>query len=232
LIDTHSQEAEGYYNRRISARHSLGVTYRFQQFTFSPLANDTTTHSLLATYAFHPGLNMTLSLFAGPEFVETTGQQTSAAIALPQIQMAAVSVGHQFWKESGGAAYVWNGRRTGLTASVVRKVNDGGGLLGAVNFTNANVAFRQQLSRWLTMGLGWDYGISDAIGAVITPYSSLKSMTGSASVTRLLRNNVGFTLGYIREFQSQDDRGRAMPNINRDRAWVSVFYQFSRPLGR
>lgn len=232
LINTNSQEAEGYYNRRISARHSLGVTYRFQRFTFSPLANDTTTHSLLATYALRPGPNMTLSLFAGPEFVDTTAQQTSTAIALPQIQMSAFSVERQFWRGSGGAAFVWNGLHNGLTASVSRTISDGGGLLGAVSLTSSNVAFRRQLSPRLTMGLGWDYGISDAIGAVITPYSSLNSMTGSASVTRLVRNNFGVTLGYARIFQSQSDIGSSLSDINHNRAWVSVFYQFTRPLGR
>lgn len=233
LLNTDSFDVEGYYNRRLSARNSMGVTYRFQRFTFSDLGNDTNTHSVLLTYAFHPDPNMTLSVFAGPEYVDMTMQLMNASLALPQLQLSAVSADHRFWRGTGGASFAWNGLHTGLTASVVRSINDGGGLLGAVGLTNTNIGLRRQLSRRLTAGLGFDYGLSDAIGTVLTPYSSIKSAVGSVSVSRQVRNNFGFTLGYSRVFQSQaTSAGAGSPDINHNRAWASISYQFSRPLGR
>jgi hypothetical protein len=234
LIDTNSQTAEAYYNRRVSARHSIGVTYRFQRFTFTPVANNTTANSILATYTLHFQANMTLSLFGGPQHVDTAVQSVTTSVALPQIELLAVPASRHFWTGTGGATYVWNGLHNGVTADVIRGVSDGGGLLGAVTLTSADVGFRRQLSRRLTSTFGFIYGQNDSVGLGTTAYSSLKSVSGGVSVTRQLRDNFGFTVGYRRDFQLQGNAGVSTPdaNVNHNRVWVSISYQVTRPIGQ
>lgn len=176
---------------------------------------------------------MTVSFFAGPEHIETaTEWLSSAALALPQIQLLAVSGQRNFWTGAGGVSYIWNGMHTGLTANVIRTVSNGGGLLGAVTLTSADAAFRRQLSRGFTASLGMNYGQSDSLGAVITSYSSLKSATGSLSLTRQVTQNLEFTVGYARAYQQEGGSGSGISGVDHNRAWASILYQFSRPLGR
>jgi hypothetical protein len=221
LIDTNSQEAEGYYNRRLSQRQSLGLTYRFQRLTFSSIANDTTVHSVLATYELRLQTYMTLTIFGGPQHVSTTIENLTSS----------VPVTRNPWSGVAGASFVWNGLRTGITLSAMRMTSDGGGLLGAVTLTGGSAVFRRQLSRQLNAELGFTYGLSDSLEITSIPSSSLKTVLGSAAIMRQV-NNWKFTLGYARASQLQSNSGNGMQDISHNRAWTSISYEFSRPLGR
>ncbi|HZQ66960.1 MAG TPA: hypothetical protein VFA68_00460 [Terriglobales bacterium] len=231
LVDTDSKEAEAYFNHRISARHFLGAIYRFQKFSFSPLANDMTAHSVLAAYTLQLRPTMTLAFFAGPQHTQTMMDVVVPSVVLPRIQILAIAVPQKSWSTTAGGSYVWNGLHTGVTVNASRTLSDGGGLLGAVNLTSVDGTFRRQLSRQYTVSFAANYGQSDAVGQVPTPYSAVTSALGSVSVNRTFATNLGLTLGYARAFQLQGN-GQGIPNISHNRAWISVSYQLSRPLGR
>jgi hypothetical protein len=175
---------------------------------------------------------MALSFFAGPQHTDTTNQILIPSVALPRISVLAIPISQNSWSGAGGASYVWNGVHTGITVDAARIISDGGGLLGAVTLTTADAGLRYQLLRQYTAGIGFNYGTSNAMGAISTPYSSVESASGNVSVSRQIRERIGLTLGYGRAFQNEGNIGPSASDINHNRAWIAISYQLSRPLGQ
>jgi len=220
LLDTDSQEAEGYYNHRISERNLLGLMYRFQRFTFDVANSNTTVHSMLGTYELAMQKQSTLTFFAGPEYISSgviagTGQQKTLTAA-------------------AGAAFEYNGVRTGIAASVSRTISDGGGLLRTVNLTQASGTVRLHWSDKWSTEMGGGYGNNDPLGTAAVaavPYSQLNDASGRVGVTRDIAT-WKLSLGYARIFQSQNVIGNGNNDVRHNAAWLSVSYQFTRALGR
>lgn len=216
LYDTDSQEAETYYNHRISTTNLFGLTYRFQRYTFGGVTDGTTVHSLLGTYEIAARKYATLTFFAGPEYI-------SSAVLSGTVRQTTVMA-------AGGASLAINGERLGFTASVSRMINDGGGLLRTVNLTRAGGTLRLRWSESWSTELGGAYAINDPIGTA-APFSEVKDLAGSIGVTRRLAMwNLGF--GYTRILQIQDAAANKTSNVQHNGAWASVAYVFSRPIGR
>ena len=232
LIDTNSQEAEAFYNHRLFDRDSIGVTYRFQRLTFSPVFNNVLTHSVLATYTFRPRSNLSLSVFAGPQYTNNNSELMVLTMQLPVIYLSAIPISQKSWSPAVGGSFNWNGQRTSFVADASRMINDGGGLLGAVKLTTFDAAVRRQLSRNYTTELGVVYGLSDTVGSSALSYSSVKSATGNFSLSRRFGTDFGLTLGYAYAYQLQTNSAPGSTNINHNRAWITISYTFSRPLGR
>ena len=232
LIDTNTQEAEAFYNHRLFDRDSIGVTYRFQRLTFSPVFNSVIAHSVLATYTFRPRPNLSLSVFAGPQYTNNNSELMVLAMQLPVIYVRAISISQKSWSPAVGGSFSWNGQRTSFVADASRTTSDGGGLLGAVKLTSFDAAVRRQLSRNYTAELGVIYGLSDTVGSSAVSYSSVKSATGNFSLSRRFGTDFGLTLGYAHAYQLQGNNAPVSTNINHNRAWITISYIFSRPLGR
>ena len=225
LVDSNSQQAEAFYNYRVSQGSSIGVTYRFQRLTFSPIADMTLVHSVLATYTLQLPPSMTFSFFAGPQLMIPSG-------APPVVSVAPAVVSQSSWSTALGGSFNWNGQRTSFLAEAARTANNGGGLLAAVQLTMVDAAVRRQLSRTLTAQLGAAYGLSNPVGIAPFGYSSLKNATGSFALSRRIGTSIGLSLGYSYVYQLQYNTVPGTTNVNHNRAWVSVSYAFSRPLGR
>lgn len=232
LIDTDTQEAEGFYNHRTSARNLIGATYRFQRLTFSPMENDTFVHSVLATYTFQIKPNVTLSLFAGPQHTDVSTQIMVPTVQLPLVYFVSIPIEQNSWSTAAGGSFSWNGQRTSFIADASRSVSDGGGLLGAVNLTSFDASVRRQVSRNYAANLGVAYGSNQAVSTTASPFSSLKSTTANFAIDRTFRNRLGLTLGYAHAFQTQQNAAPGSDQINHNRVWMSLSYNFSRPLGR
>jgi hypothetical protein len=230
LIDSNTQEVEAFYNHRLFDRDSIGVTYRFLRLTFSPVFNNVLVHSVLATYSFRPRPNLSLSFFVGPQYTNTQSELIAYTMQLPVVFLSAIPISQTSWSPAVGGSFSWNGQRTSFVTDASRMINDGGGLLGAVHFTTFGAAVRRQLSRDYTARMGVVYGLSNQVGSSALSYSSLKSATGNFSLSRRIGTNFGLTLGYARDYQLDNAPGSS--NINHNRAWITISYEFSRPMGR
>jgi hypothetical protein len=219
LIDSQTAGAGAYYSHRIVSNHWIGVTYRYEKLTFSQLDNRTLVHGILFTDTIYLTPQMTIALFAGPERLDVS---SSLGFSNRQTQ----------WTGAAGASYNWNGRHTSFLADGSRMVSDGGGLLGAVQLTSANAAVRRQLTQSLATQLGLMYGNNRALSADTSPFTSLKMLSAKFSVDRSLGNDLLVTLGYGRDLQQQYHGQPGSAEINHNRAWATLSYNFKRPLGR
>jgi len=220
LFDAASRSGSAFYSYRLSHRHYVGVTYQYQELLSYPLAgtNQTQTHGAFVFYSYHPSLAFSISLFGGPQYYSEGAEFLGTNQPLLP--------GSQAWTPAAGASMNWQGWRTAATLSYSHTVSSGGGLVGAVRLDSANASIRQQLTRNLSASVAAFYGNNGVLAL-----SSLggHSISGSAAVQRQIGEHVRLQAGYTRLHEDYNFIV-AQPDTNRE--WISISYQFARPLGR
>ena len=228
LFDSESQGGSGFYAYRASAMHYLGIAYQYQRLLAFPTQgqNETQTHAFLFFYTLSFSKRFSVSMFGGPQYLDIGPQfEAGASTAIP---------GSTAWKPAGGASLSWQGQFTSLAVSYAHTVSTGGGLIGAVQADSGSASFRQQLARLLSASLSGGYSDSTVVGGLPTvPGASTSGhiISGTASLDQQIGQHLNLQLGYSRVHQSFNVAAvAATPDTNRE--FVSVSYQFSRPLGR
>ena len=128
----------------------------------------------------------------------------------------------------------WQGQFTSMAASYSRIISDGGGLLGAVQMNSASFSIHRQIARSLSASLSGGYvqdGVLGALSQAATGSTNGHSLSGSASLQKQFGEHLNVNLGYTRIHQNYNVAAiSATPDTNRE--FVSLSYQFVRPLGR
>lgn len=216
LYDSSSQAASGFYSHRISKIHYLGATYQYQRLMSYPtgLQSETQTHAIFFFYTIYPVPRFSVSLFGGPQYQNTFYPPFSS----------------RGWTPAAGASMNWQGNFTALSASYLHVIGGGGGLAGASQMDSANASIRLQFSRALSAGVSGSYANNNILGPA--SLNSGHSISGTASVQRQIGERMNLQLGYTRLHQIYSNVAVLAGNPDTNRAFVSVSYQFLRPLGR
>jgi hypothetical protein len=222
LINSRSWGGNGFYAHRFSNRQWVGITYNFQRLLFDP-GNRTDINRPLLFYSISTGTRLTFSAWAGPE-------QTTSSIPFPQTVVNAPS-SQVNWHVAGGADLLLKGKQTNFRMSYTRQTTDGGGLAEAVRLEQVSGVLQRRLTeRWMA-DVGVGYGKNHPLSSVgdQTPYNSLLA---NAGIDCQLTDSFSFGLRYGREQLTYEFPSSASSLSNRNRAWFSFSYSFSRPLGR
>ena len=182
----------------------------------------TQTNSLMLFYSIYLKPTVSLSFFGGPQYSDT---QESIAPTL------------RAWSPAAGASLAWQERQTNFAVSYSRMIAPAGGLIGAVHQDAGTLSVRRHLTRTMSGGLEGQYadnrlldgGLSQAVGGFS---GSGHSISGTVSLERQLGEHFALGLGYSRLHQSYRNIAAISNAPNTNRGWVSVSYQFARPLGR
>jgi len=225
LSDSSSQGGSLFYSLRASRMHYFGVSYQYQRM-ISPVngsQSETQTHTVSFFYTLYPTSRFSVSFFGGPQYSDTT-QPPFLGLQLPSARA---------WNPAAGASLSWQGRLTGLAVSYQHIISGGGGLSSAVHLDSASASIHQQITRSFSGSVGSFYAQNDLLGSPFLGGSSNgHTVSGTASLQKQLGEHISLQFGYTR--LHQDYSGvqvlAATPNTNRE--FVSVSYQFSRPLGR
>lgn len=219
LYDAASRGAEGFFSYRFSRQHYVGVTYQYQELlSYVQGTNQAQTDGFFVFYTFYAGPRFSFSLFGGPQYWSAGPQYLSAT--------PAPTAAAQSWTPAGGGSLNWQARHSSLAISYARMVSGGGGLIGAVKLDTASASMRQQLTRNLSASLAGGYANNDVLAEAAL---GGHSFSGSAALQRQVGEHFNVQAGYTRLHQNYSFTS-ANPETNRE--WVSVSYQFSRPLGR
>jgi hypothetical protein len=232
LLNTSTQEGDGFLSHRFSPRNWGGIAYKFQRLRFHPSTEEADTHSFLLFHTIYLRRRMALAFFAGPEYSQLRSQIVATSITLPFVSVVSDPTSRQIWTVSGGASFSWQGRRTSVEASGARKITDGGGLVSGVQLMTGSMALRRQLGRYSTVELRGIYGHSQALEQASSSFSLVQSASGSVEWEQRLGRNFSARLGYARDYQQQSQFAFPGVDINHNRGWVTLGYQFTRPLGR
>jgi hypothetical protein len=111
-------------------------------------------------------------------------------------------------------------------------ISTGSGLIGAVHMDSATVSIRQQMARKLSGSLAGTYAQNKLLASALAGGNNGHTVSATASLQQQLGEHINLELGYTRLHQNYSTVAvlAATPNTNRE--FVSISYQFSRPLGR
>ncbi|HXZ39900.1 MAG TPA: hypothetical protein VEG68_04110 [Terriglobales bacterium] len=220
LYDSSTRGGSAFYSYRLSRKHYVGAMYQYSRILAYPVGatSETQTHAVLAFYTIYLKPNLSLSLSGGPQHYDT------AQAAVPASQS---------WTPAAAASLGWQGHHTTFAASYSRIVNGGGGLIGAFHSNSANASARWQIARTWIVGSGANY----AIYKTLTPFFFLgnpggHTVSGTVYLQHQLSEHFNAELGYTRLHQSFSGITVISANPDTNREYISISYQFSRPLGR
>lgn len=227
LGDSTSQGGLVFYSHRVGNGQYFGATYQYQRLLAYPTqgVSETQTHAALFFYTIAPSSSrFSVSLFGGPQHSDTA-QPPIASVQLPSTELKS-------WNPAAGASVGWQGRLTSFALSYAHIVSSGSGLIGAVKLDSAMLSARQQLTRTLSASVSGGYAQNDVIGSVLLGANSGHTISGTASLQQQFGQHLNVQLGYTRLHQNYGNTQAIAANPNTNREFVSISYQFSRPIGR
>lgn len=226
LYDSSSQGGSAFYSHRISKLHYIGASYQYQRLMSHPTGglNETQTHAVFFFYTVYPTSSVTISFFAGPQHSDTV-ESPMPPLLLPVPEARA-------WTPGAGASLSWQGRANSFSASYSHVISGGGGLLTAVKMDNASAAFRHQITSRLSGSLAGGYVRNNLLGTSLAGMNDGHSISGTASLQQMLGEHLNVQLGYSRIHQDYSGVTVLALTPDTNREFISVSYQFSRPLGR
>lgn len=217
LFNSNTRGGQGFYTFRISGRHYVGANYVYQDLRSTPNGAETESHSLLLFYTFYLKPTLSLSAFGGPEHTDTTPPGGGSV--------------HQ-WSPAVGASLGWQGEHTSMAASVSHSVAAGAGLSSAAKSDAGDLSLRRKLSPHFTAVIRGSYSQNKTLDTLSTLGTEGHSVTGTGSIETVLSSHLGLEIGYTRLHQNYANIAAIGSALDRDRVWVSLTYQFRRPLGR
>ncbi len=228
LYDSSSQGGLAFYSVRISKINYFGATYQYQRLASYPApgTNETQTQALLLFYTLAPTKRFSISVFGGPQYADI-GPQFSDTTSIPPTPAS------RSWNPAAGGSLGWQGRLSSLAISYSHLISSGGGLIGAVKTDNVSASLHQQLSRMLSASVAGGYAQNDLL--TVTPSTSGgngHTVSGTASLQQQIGQHLNVQLGYTRLHQDYSTVAVLATTPNTNREFVSISYQFSRPLGR
>jgi hypothetical protein len=224
LYDASSQAGSVFYSLRLSKENYIGASYQYQRLMAYPSEglSETQTHAALLFYTVYPNAHLSFSFFGGPQYSDTIQPPASASTQLPVLKA---------WTPAAGASAGWQGSQTSLAVSYSHVISGGGGLIGAVHADTASATARQQITRTLTGTLAGGYAQNDLLDSLPGALSG-HSISASAMLQQQIGTRLSVALGYTRLHQDYSDVAIISTTPNTNREFISVSYQFSRPLGQ
>ncbi len=226
LFDSESQAGSAFYAVRVSRMNYLGAIYQYQRLQSYPgtETNQTQTHAALGFYTLYLNPRFSISAFGGAQYADSDAQFSAAgSVAAPSVHS---------WNPDAGGSVSWQGLHTSAAISYSHMISGGGGLLGAVKMDGASASLRQQLSHTLSATAVAGYAQNDLLANAAALSGNGHSVSGTASVQQLVGQHLSLQLGYSRLHQDYSSVAVLAANPDTNREFVSISYQFSRPLGR
>jgi hypothetical protein len=227
LFDSSSQGASVFSSLSVSKMHYFGVNYQYQRLLSYPTEglNETQTHAVLFFYTLYATPTFSVSFFGGPQHADTV----QPPLPPLNIQLPAA----RSWTPAAGASISWQGRLSSVAVSYKHIISGGGGLFGAVHMDSATASMQQQIARTLNGSFAVSYAQNDVLGSpLFGGASDGHTISGTTSLQKQFGEHINAQIGYTRLHQSYGGVAVLSTSPDTNREFVSVSYQFFRPLGR
>ena len=207
-----------FYTRRLTPRQYLGGIYRFAEIQTNPVDSTTTTNAIYGFYTLFLNHMFTLSFQGGPQHFNASQP--------PNPDVAA-------WTPSFNGSIAYRTQRVNIAASYARVVTGGGGLVGAYHSNEGNLSAGRLFTRTWSAGVSGSYYNFNSATPIFTPLNEGgHSWAVNVSVQHTFREFLNAEAGYGHFHQSYTGitSVSSMPDSNR--AYFSISYKYTRPLGR
>ena len=220
LPNSNSYGGSAFYNRRLSSSQYMGVNYQYSKMSSSSASGDSVTQvdTIYSFYTLYLGHSLSLSVSGGPQHFDVTQAQLPASAS---------------WTPAVTASMGWQRNQTNFAVNYSRTVTGAGGLFGAFQSNSANASAHWQLARTWTVGSAANYAIYKS-ATPLSPSSSQggHTVSGTVSAHHPISERFSAEVGYSRIHQSYSRIAAVSENPDGDHAYISISYQFTRPLGR
>jgi hypothetical protein len=227
LSNTNSGGGSAFYTQRLSSTQYIGVTYQYLNSQSSPVSaqatpdnaqSGTQTHTLLSFYTIYLNPTLSVSLSGGPQYFDISQSPHPP---------------FRSWAPSGMASVGWQRSHTNAVASYSHTVTGAVGVSGAFVSNSTSASFSWQIARTWNIGWAADYSTSKSVAPLIFSSSSGgHTVSGTVSVQHSISEHLKAELGYARLNQSYSGVEVISNSPDSNREFISVSYQFTRPLGR
>jgi hypothetical protein len=217
---SNSRGGSAFYNLRLSSAQYIGMTYQYS-YMLESLVNapsETRTHTLNFFYTLFLKDALSLSVSGGPQHFNVVQSPLPASAS---------------WTPAVTASVGWQRSQTNLAASYSRTVSGAGGLVGAFHATSANANASWRLARAWTAGAAASYTTQrNVLPAFVAPGQGGRSIQGTVSVQHPMGEHFTAGFGYAHIHQNFGGVAVISDAPDSDREYISISYQFARPLGR
>ncbi|HET7104291.1 MAG TPA: hypothetical protein VFI20_09405 [Terracidiphilus sp.] len=218
LANFRSEGGEGFYSRRVSRWQYVGGLYQYTHIATNPIESTTQTHSAYLFYYLNWNRKLTISLAGGPQYYQV--EQT----AVPKTNA---------WSPGGSGSIGWHTTRSNFAASYSRSVGAYGGLVGAFTSNSADAQASREIAANWTVGMRGDYAITkNASQQPVVVFPGGHSITGTGYLQHKFGESLSAEAGYSRLHQSYSGVSLVSTAPDSNRGYVTIIYQFTRPLGR
>ena len=227
LYSLHTDGGSVFYSRRLRDKYYIGGTYEYEKsLSYQAAATglqaqtqtQTQTQTILLFFSVYLTPKLSLSLSEGPQHYKATQASLPAS---------------ESWAPNTIVSLGWRGERTTLAASYRRTAGGGGGLNGAFQSNNATASATWQMSRTWNVGISGAYSNYKTLTPLFVQASSGgHTITGTASAQHSLTEHLNVQFGWNWAHQTYGDVAAISSNPNLNQAFVSINYQFTRPLQR
>lgn len=215
LNNANTKGGMAFFSRRIARSEYVGAAYQFSRFTTRPLNTLTESHTLYGFYTHYFTKNFSLSLLGGPE------RYASSAPGVPK---------REAWTPAVQGSLGWQTLRAILGASYSHLVSGAPGFGGAFQAHMTGVNGRWVFSRRWSAGMDGQYSSLKSVTPSLDPGGH--TISAGADVARQLGERLGLGVGYRHFHQSYGGLTSATFTPDSNRAYISINYEFHRPLGR
>ncbi len=219
LFNSHSTGGSAYYSTRFGERYYIGGTFQYQNiasYQVAAFGTQTQTETIFAFLTFYLKPTLSLSVSGGPQHYRATQSPLPAAASWQPMIMASLG---------------WQGERTTLAASYARVVTGGGGLNGAFQSNSANISGTWQATRNWKVGVSSSYSVYNTLTPLFVQSNpGGHTISAITSAQRSLSDHLNVQFGYNWTHQIYAGIPAISTDPNLSRAFVSINYQFDRPL--
>jgi hypothetical protein len=227
LIDTRETSGSAFVSHQFSPRQAVGIQYVYLNMKFPPGDSFTASNGILLFDQIAVNPHMSFSIFGGLERARIRNEEVIDLDVFGVVVPVQIPISNVTWSPAGGTSFYWDGSRLGVEASFVRRVSDGGGLLGSVEMNYGSLQLKEKLARrWIASLEGQMVREALLAGAA---NGNINTVDVGAGIDRDLAQNTRVRLSYQRL------RGSGQyisAGFDHNRITLSVQQNFNLPLGR
>jgi hypothetical protein len=149
-----------FYSQQLSATVNAGVQFAYSDiYSSGGEVSRTQAASPMLFVKWKPLPSTEVTLFGGPEYARTRD-------VVPLGVFGNIAVYGDGWRPTYGGTLAWSGGRTAFSVEGMRRISSGGGVLDAVQSTNAGAAYRARLRQRLLAEVRANWADEKAIGVL------------------------------------------------------------------
>ena len=207
-----------FLNRRLSLNDYLGGIYQFQRMTTSPTPSTTDVQTAWGYFTHYFSPTASFSLVAGPERAVITAP--GAATFTQWTPAATFSLG-------------WQAAHTNFAVSYMHSTSPMLGFPGLYSSDTGTASVTQKFNRFWTASASGSYGsFTNQDPQIAIGLPGGHTGIGTVSMQHIIGTNLNMGFGYTRLHERYGGLSAFTQNPNSDEVFVSVAYQFHRPIGR